>query len=187
MDRYEIRAIYNEQSIRVYQAFSPEIAFPAIKAGKFAPPFKMTRMTWIKPSFNWMMYRSGYATRSNQEIILGIDITRDGFEWAINNAVLSNFQANLYESREHWKAELARKPVRLQWDPERDWDLQPIDGVRTIQIGLGGEAVFRYIHEWTMAIEDVTPWAEIAREAQRIEVKPNLLPSDQERRYPLSF
>jgi Domain of unknown function (DUF4291) len=41
----------------------------------------MGRMTWIKPSFNWMTYRSGYATKPGQEVVLGIDIAREGFDW----------------------------------------------------------------------------------------------------------
>jgi hypothetical protein len=27
------------------------------------PPFKVDRMTWVKPSFLWMTYRSGWATK----------------------------------------------------------------------------------------------------------------------------
>jgi len=26
----------------------------------------MNRMTWIKPNFLWMMYRSGWASKKNQ-------------------------------------------------------------------------------------------------------------------------
>ena len=57
-------------------------------------------MTWIKPSFNWMMYRSGYATKPGQEVVLAIDIARDGFEWALKNAVLSNFVPSVHGSHE---------------------------------------------------------------------------------------
>jgi hypothetical protein len=38
-------------------------------------------MTWIKPSFLWMMYRCGWATKPGQERVLAIQITREGFEW----------------------------------------------------------------------------------------------------------
>ncbi|WP_209018579.1 DUF4291 family protein [Endobacterium cereale] len=32
----------------------------ALDKGKFGPPtFSLNRMTWIKPSFLWMMYRCG--------------------------------------------------------------------------------------------------------------------------------
>jgi hypothetical protein len=96
-------------------------------------------MTWIKPSFNWMMYRSGYASKPDQEFVLGIDITRDGFEWALANVALSSFMPNVHASHDVWKLEVESKPVRVQWDPERDWRLHPIDGVRAIQIDLSGE------------------------------------------------
>lgn len=56
----QIRAVYNDQTIRVYQAYSDAIANTALLNQTFvSPPFKMERMTWIKPSFLWMMYRAG--------------------------------------------------------------------------------------------------------------------------------
>src|SRR5262245_15163066 len=93
-----IRAIYSERTIRVYQAYRPEIAMPALAVGRFVPPFNMGRMTWIKPSFNCIMCRSGYATKPGQEVVLGIDITREGFEWALENAALSKFTPAVHSS-----------------------------------------------------------------------------------------
>src|SRR4051812_47698423 len=123
-----VRAAYSDRTVRVYQAYRPEIALPALKAGRFVPPFSLGRMTWIKPSFNWMMYRSGYATKPGQEVVLGIDITREGFQWALENAVLSSFTPAVHASPEQWQNLLKTKSVRIQWDPERDWQLQPIVG-----------------------------------------------------------
>ena len=91
MAEHVVRAIYSDRTIRVYQAYRQEIARPALAAGRFVSPFEMDRMTWIKPSFNWMMYRSGYATKPGQEVVLGIDISREGFEWALEHATLSKF------------------------------------------------------------------------------------------------
>ena len=48
-------------------------------------------MTWIKPSFLWMMYRSGWGTKTDQERILAIDITREGFNTILSGVVLSAF------------------------------------------------------------------------------------------------
>lgn len=60
----EIRAYYTDDFIRVYQAFSYEIAESALdNKTSVSPPFSMSRMTWIKPSFLWMMYRSGWAKK----------------------------------------------------------------------------------------------------------------------------
>lgn len=146
----------------------------------------MGRMTWIKPSFNWMMYRSGYATKPGQEVVLGVDIAREGFEWALRNAVLSKFTPVIHASLENWRNLLALKPVRIQWDPERDWRLQPVVGVRAIQIGLSGEAVERYVNEWVVRIENVTPVAHEIAAAVKSGAPPFALPSASERPYPLA-
>jgi len=138
----QIRAKFNSDTVTVYQAYSPQIADAAIVAQKFVPPFKFSRMTWIKPSFLWMAYRSGWATKPGQERILAIEITRDGFEWALRNSSLSC---------DNNKA----APVRVQWDPERDLFLNRLN-YRSIQIGLGGEAVHRYVNEWIVSMKDVT-------------------------------
>jgi hypothetical protein len=181
MPEHTIRAIFDDKTIRVYQAYRPEIAEPALAAGRFVPPFKMGRMTWIKPSFNWMMYRSGFASKPGQEFVLGIDITREGFEWALGKAARSSFMPGVHPSHEAWKAEVESKPVRVQWDPERDWKLEPIQGTRAIQIGLSAEAVERYVRDWIVRIEDVTPIARLAASAATSAA----LPCSMERPYPL--
>jgi len=184
MPDHNIRAIFDDKTIRVYQAFRPEIAEPALAAGRFVPPFKMGRMTWIKPSFNWMMYRSGYASKPGQEFMLGIDITREGFEWALANATLSSFTPGVHASHDAWKLDVENKPVRVQWDPERDWRLHSIDGMRAIQVGLSGEAVERYVRDWIVRIEDVTP---IVRSIAIASHEPSTSPSFKEQPYPLSL
>ena len=182
---YTIRACYSEHTVRVYQAYRPEIAMPALEAGRFVPPFKIGRMTWIKPSFNWMMYRSGYASKPGQEFVLAVDITREGFEWALRHAALSSYLPGFHTSHEDWKRSLETKPVRIQWDPERDWRLHLIEGVRAIQIGLSGEAVEHYVNQWTVRIEDVTPVAHRIAAAVKSGISPSPLPSASERPYPL--
>ena len=56
----QVRAVFDDRSIVVYQAYGREIAEAALAHGRFVSPFKRDRMTWIKPSFLWMMYRSGW-------------------------------------------------------------------------------------------------------------------------------
>jgi hypothetical protein len=158
-NEFQIRARFNESSIRVYQAYSAAIAESALRAGRFVAPFRFTRMTWIKPSFNWMMYRSGFASKPGQEMVLGVDISREGFDWALEHAVLSSFHPSMHGSWDEWRRQLEQCPVRVQWDPERDWRLLPIEGVRTVQIGLSGIAVERFVNEWIVHIEDLTPLA----------------------------
>ncbi|WP_127507266.1 DUF4291 domain-containing protein [Actinoplanes solisilvae] len=154
----QIRAAYDDSTVTVYQAYSPEIALPALAAGRFVPPFKLSRMTWIKPSFLWMMYRSGWATKPGQEHVLAVQIRRDGFEWALSRACLSHYDRDLHPDRRTWAAAVKRSPVRVQWDPERSPRLQPLPH-RSLQMGLSGEAAERYANEWITGIVDVTPLA----------------------------
>lgn len=52
-----IRAVFDNETITVYQAYKKEIALTAVENQTFVPLFKLERMTWIKPSLLWMMYR----------------------------------------------------------------------------------------------------------------------------------
>ena len=173
MQHKEIRADYDDRHITVYQAYSPAIADPAAAADRFVPPFKPGRMTWIKPSFLWMMYRCGWAQKPDQERVLAVRITREGFDHAVRNAVPSS------EITRH------KPEIRVQWDPERDLHLQPLDH-RAIQIGLSGDASHRYVEEWTVGITDITPLVHEIHEhvrAQNLDQARQLLPL--ERPYPL--
>jgi len=160
----QIRACYDSSVIRVYQAYSREIADKALEKGTFvSPPFRLERMTWIKPSFLWMMYRSGWGLKdAGQERILAIDMTREGFEWALKHSCLSHAPAEFQERKDGLDYK-SRFPVRIQWDPERDLTLSPLE-YRAIQMGLSGEAVTRYVGDWIRTITDVTPLAKSVHE-----------------------
>ncbi|MEU8654881.1 DUF4291 domain-containing protein [Streptomyces sp. NPDC048737] len=151
-----IRAVHTESTVTVYQAYPPEIGVPAARDGRFPTAWKRDRMTWIKPSFLWMMYRCGWGTKAGQETVLAVDITRDGFEWALRHACLSSHVRGVHADHAAWRRQLRRAPTRVQWDPERDLRLQPLP-YRSLQLGLTGEAARRYADEWTVAIRDVTP------------------------------
>ena len=154
----QIRAAYDADSITVYQAYPPAIARSAAAAGRFGAGFKRERMTWIKPSFRWMMYRCGWAAKPGQERVLAIRISREGFEWALAHSAFAHYDSALHADHEVWRAGLSA-PVRVQWDPERDLHFRPLDH-RSIQIGLGGAAVPRYCDNWIRGIDDVTELAQ---------------------------
>jgi hypothetical protein len=162
----QIRARYTTGTITVYQAYRAEIARPALAAGRFVPPFERDRMTWIKPSFQWMMYRSGWATKPGQEYVLAVEITRAGFEWALGHACLSHYERGRHTDRADWSRQLKTAPVRVQWDPERDHRLGALT-YRSLQVGLSREAVRRYADEWIVSLTDVTPLAHAIRDRIR--------------------
>lgn len=191
----QIRATFDATTIRVYQAYSHAIADAALAGGTFvSPPFKRDRMTWIKPSFRWMLYRCGWAAKDEgQARVLALDLRRTGFEWALSHATLSTHEAGSDvgsdvgsgSDRKQRRAELRSQPVRIQWDPERDLRFRPLDH-RSIQIGLSGPAVDRYVDDWIVAVHDVTAVARAIGDAVAagdLAAAAALLPT--ERPYPL--
>ena len=162
----QVRATFDDDTITVYQAYPAAIALPATANGSFDnTPFKLDRMTWIKPSFFWMMYRSGWATKPSQEHVLAIRITRAGFEKALSLACLSHFDPDVYPDHATWEARKRTSPVRVQWDPERNLALEPLPW-RSLQVGLTGEAANHYVHRWTVDITDITDRIRRAVESQ---------------------
>ncbi|MEK4854391.1 DUF4291 domain-containing protein [Paenibacillus sp. FSL H7-0756] len=173
-----IMAHYNESTVRVYQAYNHKIADEVSELGQFGPSFKIDRMTWIKPSFLWMMYRSGWATKTDQERILAIDITREGFNYILSQVVLSSYDPDLYASQEEWQTKLQASQVRCQWDPDRDIHGNKLPR-RAIQLGLRGDMVHKYIHEWIVEINDITELVIDTREAiQSGKFSTDLLPKE---------
>jgi hypothetical protein len=45
-----------------------------------SPKFNITRMTWIKPSWAWMLYRSGYSYKNlGQDCFLALSVEKGIF------------------------------------------------------------------------------------------------------------
>lgn len=181
----KIFAYYNEQTIRVYQAYNDKIADQALKIGTFGEHFHIDRMTWIKPSFLWTMYRSGWGTKPDQERVLAIDIKREGFDLLLSHAVLTKYSADLYSSEREWKSLLKNSEVRCQWDPDRDIYGNPLIR-RAIQLGIKGAMIIQYRDNWIKNITDITKQVHSWRkDMAEKEFNLSLLP--EEREYKESF
>lgn len=144
-----ILALFDEESVIVYQAFKPSIAEYAVKNQRFGgDEFSFDRMSWIKTNFLWMMYRCGWASKKNQERVLAVTISRAGFEQILANAYTVGFQ----KSR---KVQTSDIEVRLQWDPDHSPTYEKLMR-RAIQLGLKGKILSVYGTEWVQRIEDIT-------------------------------
>lgn len=151
----EIRAVYSDDSIRIYQAYPKVIVDEALLNGKFGNHFNLNRMTWIKPSFLWMMYRCGWAEKEGQERVLAIDIKRSAFDYLVKNAVPSSYDESLGISLEEWKKAVKNSDIRCQWDPERDVNGNALE-YRSLQIGIRGKAIYDYVNDWILEMTDIT-------------------------------
>lgn len=151
----EVRADFNRETIVVYQAYNDAIADAAVRCGRFVEPFSVGRMTWIKPSFLWLMERSGWASKPNQSRILAVRISRKGWDRALSLGALTAFDPSIHASYDKWGTHFASEPVHAQWDPERSIYGKKLD-YRSIQIGLGRAVIAEYVREWTVEIRDLT-------------------------------
>ena len=183
---YEIRADYDRDTIAIYQAYSPAIADAALQAGRFVSPFSFHRMTWIKPSFLWLMHRSNWGRKAGQEHILAVRLTRAGWEKALSLAVPTSFVPGVFASPDEWAEQFAAARVHLQWDPERSLRGAGLP-YSSIQVGLSRHIIREYVEEWVVGIEDYTSRVrkiyDLLQSGQADKARRQLPP---ERLYPLS-
>ncbi|MFD8085797.1 DUF4291 domain-containing protein [Kitasatospora sp. NPDC059722] len=172
---YGIRADHDERTIVLYQAYAPAVADPALAAGRFVAPFSFRRMTWIKPSFRWLMHRSNWARKPGQTRVLAVRITREGWEEALARAVLTTAHPD----------EVAGAAVHVQWDPERTLRGGALNHY-SIQVGVGRSLIRTFADEWVVGLTDLTPRvhriADLVRAGRAAQAE-RLLPP--ERPYPL--
>mmetsp|Transcript_71302 Transcript_71302/g.133369 ORF Transcript_71302/g.133369 Transcript_71302/m.133369 type:complete len:254 (+) Transcript_71302:59-820(+) len=147
---------YDDEGVYVYQAYCSEIADYAVLHQQLGgPAFNPTRMTWIKPSFAWMLYRAGYALKHKQEHILKLKLPHDALAGLLSSCSCKHGGGG--------------SKGRVQWDPARD--LMSSEGKgkgieprkclrdRAIQIGLSRDLSERYVQS-IISIADVTALAQ---------------------------
>ena len=154
-----IRADWDHQGVYFYQAYSQQIADFALKNGNFGGDgWNPDRMSWIKPSLGWMLYRAGYGSKDrNQERILRIKLSHSVLSEILTNSSLASCVQG-------------SGPVcRVQWDPERDLMTSQLDksgskreprkmpAVRAIQIGVCQDFSIQKVSK--LEITDVTELA----------------------------
>ncbi|MFN6558915.1 MAG: DUF4291 domain-containing protein [Nostoc sp. ChiSLP01] len=158
-----ILAQYDDHLIVVYQAYRPAIAEFALTNGYLGGEFSFDRMSWIKPNFLWMMYRSEWGTKTGQEVVLAIWIKRSGFDEILRAAVHSSFIPELYANTSVWQKALKQSQVRLQWDPDHHSSGAKLER-RAIQLGLRSHMLAAYAKDWILNIEDISGFVQKQRQ-----------------------
>ena len=158
-------AHYDAETIVVYQAYRPSIGRHAIEHGVFGGEFSYSRMSWVKPNFLWMMYRSGWGTREGQEVTLGLRLRRPFFDGILARAVASSFDQSGSTTHEAWKADIESSEVRLQWDPDHDPHGNAV-ARRAIQLGLRGPVLEAFGKNELLEVIDMSAF--VAEQRQRL-------------------
>jgi len=158
-----ILAQYDDNSIVVYQAYRKSIGRFAAENQFFGGDFSYSRMTWIKPNFLWMMYRSGWGTKPGQEITLAIRLKRTVFDNYLSLAVASSFAQTSIESHDKWKDSVVNSEVRLQWDPDH-YPNGAKETRKAIQLGIRGTELKAFKGEGIIEIQDISDFVKEQRE-----------------------
>ena len=150
-----ILAQFDADTVVVYQAYNPPIGRYAAEHGTFGGDFSYARMSWIKTNFLWMMYRSGWGTKADQEVILALRLRRPFFDSLLAAAVPSSWNRDLYLTREDWSRAVGRSEVRLQFDPDHHPSGAKLDR-RAIQLGLRGSVLEAFGRRELVEVTDLS-------------------------------
>lgn len=158
-----ILASFDDDTIVLYQAYKPSIAAWAVAHQKLGgPDFSMSRMSWVKPNFLWMMHRSSWATSPGQERILALHVARADFIAWLGAAVTSSYTPRDDEDRATWKVRLDAASAIVQWDPDHDPTGRPLER-RAVQLGLRGPLLQALATTSLRRVDDVTDVAVVGR------------------------
>lgn len=160
-----ILAQFDDDTVIVYQAYRPAIGRYAAENGTFGRDFSYSRMSWVKPNFLWMMYRSGWGTKENQEVTLALRLQRPFFESLLTQAVPSSWDRRLYSTEEDWSRAVASSSVRLQWDPDHRPSGAAVER-RAIQLGLRGEVLEAFGRSELLEVIDLSEF--VAEQRSRL-------------------
>lgn len=151
-----VLACFDADTVVVWQAYLPSIGDAAVADGRFGGGgWSFGRMSWVKPNFLWMMYRSAWGTAEGQERVLAVRVRRTAFDGWLGQAVGSSFRPGAHADRAAWQAAVRGSDVRLQWDPDHDPHGRPL-ARRALQLGLRGAALAVYASDAIVAIEDAS-------------------------------
>lgn len=150
-----VLAQFDDRTVVVYQAYHPAIGRCAAGHGAFGGDFSYDRMSWIKTNFLWMMYRSGWGTKENQEVTLALRLRREFFDTLLAQAVPSSWDRDLYPTRGEWSRAVGRSDVRLQFDPDHHPSGAKLDR-RAIQLGLRGRVLEAFGRRELVEVIDLT-------------------------------
>mmetsp|Transcript_70639 Transcript_70639/g.155823 ORF Transcript_70639/g.155823 Transcript_70639/m.155823 type:complete len:248 (+) Transcript_70639:50-793(+) len=159
-EKHVFVAEWDEEGVFFYQAFNKQIANWAVKEQRFGGPhFKPDRMTWIKPSLAWVLYRAGYGFKdANQERILKIKVPHTAVAEILSHCSCGHGGGGTVG--------------RVQWDPARcllvgrAGEPAKHPEQRAIQIGMKDD-LSRFYVQSAVSIEDVTSVAHCIAKAHK--------------------
>ena len=111
-----ILAQYDDDTIIVYQAYRPSIGrYAAEHRASSAGILATHGMSWVKPNFLWMMYRSGWGSKdwARRSLSLPANSARRSSTLLLAQAVPSSWDRDEFASEEARSRAVGGSSVRL--------------------------------------------------------------------------
>jgi hypothetical protein len=162
-DPRAVRATFDERTVLVWQAHTPEVAAAAVADGRYGPRICWSeRSTRFRLSLPALLDRNGWGTAPGRECILGVRVLREGFDALLRQAVHDAMEPELYPSRNAWHLARRYANVCIAWHADVDPAGNALEW-ETLRVEVRDHALKRFVREWVVGIEDWTPWVRANR------------------------
>ena len=140
----------DDGAILVYQAFNRQIGEYAVAHQSFAgcPGFRLTRMSWLKTNFLWMMYRCNWCKKSSQAMVLGVWIRTSFFERLLLKTTSTQGKGTKVKLIQAKQKDFDRKLKKAQRQDSSDDDSDADDADWSGSGGSGGNRNMVCRHQW---------------------------------------
>lgn len=161
-------ATFDDDTVLTWQAHHADVAAEMISRGRpGGTSWRTDRVTRMRTSLPSLLARCDWGRRPGRERILGLRMTRAGFDAMLRQAVHGEFEPEVYATRGAWQLATRYAAVTLTWHPDRDAGGHEL-ARQTVRIGVRDDALRRLTTEWVTGFEDFTPWVEQARVAPSV-------------------
>ncbi|GHU63308.1 hypothetical protein FACS189418_6350 [Clostridia bacterium] len=153
--QYKIKACYTEDTVRVYQSFSPELGAEVLILRQFSKKFPLDRMLWFKVSFLGSMYDCTWGKKPGRTKVIAFDIKREAFNYLLKNGLLSTYDEDIHLNHNNWKKMLDKTEICINWEADRNLFGNALSR-KTVEIGVRYAVLEKCIQEWIVGITDIT-------------------------------
>lgn len=166
-----------------FQAHGEAVADDLLAHGMGSPDcraWRLDRTTRLRLSLPSLLARTDWGRRPGRERILGVRLSRSGFDAMLRSAVLAENAPAVYASPAAFRLATRFAGVLVQWhdDVDPNGDVLPW---QTPRFALRDHALRAFTHEWVVGLVDLTTWVR-----QHRDVRSAALPVPVARAIPLS-
>ncbi|MCB9685139.1 MAG: DUF4291 family protein [Alphaproteobacteria bacterium] len=143
-----------------FQAHGEEVADDLLAHGMGSPHCRAWRLdltTRLRLSLPALLARTDWGRLAGRERILGVRMSRAGFDAMLRSSVLAENVPSVYASAAAFRLATRYAGVLVTWHGEVDPNGDPLPW-QTPRFSLRDQALHAFTHDWVIGVMDLTPW-----------------------------